>query len=588
MNSELPKTLPTFLWQAVQPQWKWFLCIVILPCFSALDQNAFPYCTKLLIDAISNFTGNRVDIYLSIAPILYFWLAVWIVMCIVWRFLDIVEVYFIPKLQANIRFKIFEYIEQHSHQYFSNEFAGGLANKISDIAAGGWDVLAFIFRRFVPVSVSIFISIFILSKISVSFSIIFTLFYFIHMGICVKLSGKSATLSDSHSERRSALQGNIVDSLSNIVNVRLFSRRHYELKYLQTFQGAEIVAHQRLLWSIFRVRFALEGPSLLMMTGVLYFLVQGWQQGKVSAGDFAFVIALSFSLMMSVWELGVALPNFFKDIGTCEQALNLIRIPHGIIDAPYARELVVTQGEIIFDKVNFQYAPGQDLFTNKNIVIKPGEKIGLVGFSGSGKSTFVNLILRSFELEGGQILIDGQNIKEVTQESLRTNIAMIPQDVTLFHRTLRENIKYGNLEASDAEIIAASKQAHCHEFIERLEQGYETLVGERGIKLSGGQRQRIAIARAILKNAPILILDEATSALDSVTEQYIQESLKQLMQGRTSIVIAHRLSTLLGMDKILVFDQGVIVEQGDHPALLGQKGHYARLWQMQAGGFLPA
>lgn len=240
----------------------------------------------------------------------------------------------------------------------------------------------------------------------------------------------------------------------------------------------------------------------------------------------------------------------------------------------------------MFNKVHFRYKKASSIFTDKSIVINPGEKVGLVGFSGSGKSTFVNLILRFFDIDSGQILIDGQDIKKVTQESLRSHIAMIPQDPVLFHRTLMENIRYGRIEATDAEVIECSKKAHCHEFIEKLAEGYQALVGERGVKLSGGQRQRIAIARALLKNAPILILDEATSSLDSVTENYIQESLKLLMCARTTIVIAHRLSTLFDMDRILVFCDGSIVEDGTHKELIAiEDGHYAELWNMQAGGF---
>ncbi len=587
LDSALPKTLPAFLWHAVQPQLKWFLFIAILPIAWGLQQTIFPYCTKLIIDTISTYTGNKNDIYRYLATPLWIWAITWAFLIFNWRFLDIADVKFIPHFQSTIRFRIFEYLERHSHQYFSNELAGGLANKISDIANGAWDVLVFLFRELVPATFATFISIIVLGTVNPTFSIIFTLFFIAHMSICYKLSHKIEQLSDQHSQTKSTLQGNIVDSLSNIVNVRLFARNTYELSYLNQFQKTEINAQKRLLWSLFKVRSYLELPSVLMIMGTLYFLIRGWQADQIGAGDFAFVITVAFNVIMCVWQLGWRLPDFFKQIGTCQQALSLIREPHQIIDQPNAPDLIIQQGKIVFDNVHFHYNPNMDLFKNKNITINPGEKIGLVGFSGSGKSTFVNLILRYYDIESGAILIDDQNIASVTQDSLRNNIAMIPQDVTLFHRSLKENIQYGSLNADEADIILASKKAHCHEFIEQLELGYETLVGERGIKLSGGQRQRIAIARAILKNAPILILDEATSALDSMTEQQIQESLNVLMENRTTIVIAHRLSTLLGMDKILVFHQGQIIEQGKHQSLLAQNGHYATLWQMQVGGFLP-
>ena len=586
-TSAMPKTLVPFLWNAIQPQLKWFLCIAIMPCTWALQQTIFPYCTKLLIDTISNYTGDRANIYTFISTPLYIWLASWVFLIFNWRFLDIVDIKFIPTFQARIRLGVFEYIERHSQQYFSNELSGGLANKISDIANGSWDVIVFIFKEFLPASFAIFISIIVLATVSPIFSIIFILFYFAHMCICYKLSSKVEKLSNVHSETKSTLQGNIVDSLSNMVNVRLFSRNAYEITHLNKFQQKEINAHKRLLLSLFYVRSWLELPSVIMIVGTLYFLIRGWQHEMITAGDFAFVITVSFNVMMSVWQMGWLLPHFFKQVGTCQQALGLIRKPHQIADVPHAPDLALIRGKIVFNNVHFHYNSDVDLFKNKNITIQSGEKVGLVGYSGCGKSTFVNLILRYYDLESGQILIDGQNIAQVTQDSLRNSIAMIPQDVTLFHRSLRDNIQYGRLDASEQDIIEASKKAHCHEFIEQLELGYDTLVGERGIKLSGGQRQRIAIARAILKNAPILILDEATSALDSMTEKHIQESLDELMRERTTIVIAHRLSTLLGMDKILVFNKGQIIEQGSHHALLVQKGHYATLWEMQVGGFLP-
>lgn len=583
----LPSTFFAFLRKALKPQLKWFLFILILPLGWSIEQVVFPYFTKLLIDNVTQFSGDRADIYSHIGYILYLGLGLWIYLIFNWRFLDIVDVYFIPKFQANIRAAVFNYLERHSHQYFANEFAGSLANKISDIANGSWEVIAFVARELMPVILSITFSILILATVSPIFSVIFILFFIFHMFISIILSRKIEILSDNHSEDKSTLQGKIVDSLSNIINVRLFSRNAYELAYLNRVQQKEINSHKTLLWALFRVRVILEIPSLFILIGSVYFLIHGWQQGYVTPGDFALVITLLFNVMSALWRIGWNLPTFFKQVGTCQQALSIIRKPHQIIDTPNAKDLVVSKGEIRFDKVHFHYNPQIDLFKNKNIVIKPGEKIGLVGFSGSGKSTFVNLILRYYDVESGRILIDQQNIAEVTQDSLRQNIAMIPQDVTLFHRTLRENIQYGNLEANEEELIEASKKAHCHEFIQQLELQYDTLVGERGIKLSGGQRQRIAIARAILKNAPILILDEATSALDSVTEKLIQESLNDLMKGRTTIVIAHRLSTLLGMDKILVFHKGEIIEQGTHQELLNAKGHYAKLWTMQVGGFLP-
>ncbi|MGH8595814.1 MAG: ABC transporter ATP-binding protein, partial [Gammaproteobacteria bacterium] len=279
--------------------------------------------------------------------------------------------------------------------------------------------------------------------------------------------------------------------------------------------------------------------------------------------------------------------EFFEYLGNVNDGVSAIIRPHEVIDSPDATPLTVTRGHLRIENLQFWYVPDRAVFVNLNLDIPAGQKVGLVGFSGSGKSTLLNLILRLFEPQSGRITIDGQDIQGVNQESLRAAIAMIPQDPMLFHRTLMENVRYGRLDASDAEVIAAARSAHAHEFIMESEAGYDSLVGERGVKLSGGQRQRIALARAILKDARILLLDEATSSLDSITESYIQQSLTDLMRNKTVVVIAHRLSTLAYLDRIVVFDDGRIVEDGTHAELLARAGHYARLWTMQAGGFLP-
>jgi ATP-binding cassette subfamily B protein len=298
----------------------------------------------------------------------------------------------------------------------------------------------------------------------------------------------------------------------------------------------------------------------------------------------------------TMWFTMSEVDEFNKVVGRCKQSLLSLMIPLEIHDKPDATTLKCERGQITFDSVEFYYKGTDVLFQNKSIEIKSGQKVGLVGYSGGGKSTFVNLILRLYDVTGGAILIDGQDIRNVTQASLRENIAMIPQDPSLFNRTMMENIRYGRIDATDEEVMETAKKAHAHEFIIKLAEGYDSVVGERGMKLSGGQRQRIAIARAILKNSPILIMDEATSQLDSVTEGLIQESLWELMNSpssgygevnrKTVIVIAHRLSTLLHMDRILVFDKGRIVEDGSHNELLTKNGLYKQLWDSQVGGFL--
>lgn len=323
-----------------------------------------------------------------------------------------------------------------------------------------------------------------------------------------------------------------------------------------------------------------------MIGGNAYYLVYLYIQGSITIGDFSLIVGLSISLGHQMWFTMEQVGVLNQAMGKCKQSLSALMVESEVKDISGASDLVVTKGRIAFESVQFHYKGNDLIFEDTSVVIEAGQKVGLVGCSGGGKSTFVNLILRLYDVTAGCIQIDGQAIQEVTQESLRTNIAMIPQDPSLFHRSILDNIRYGNTDATDEAVIEAAKKAHAHAFISQLPQTYDSLVGERGVSLSGGQRQRIAIARAILKDAPILILDEATSQLDSVTENEIQSSLKELMLGKTTIVIAHRLSTLLSMDRILVFDQGNIIEDGPHIDLIRKEGLYKKLWEAQIGGFL--
>jgi ATP-binding cassette subfamily B protein len=394
-------------------------------------------------------------------------------------------------------------------------------------------------------------------------------------------------LSDRASDLRSQLTGKIVDILSNMNVVRLFANRRLEQSNMQRWTSETVKAERAFDWVLIKM-FAFQSLSFVVLQAVtLIYLIYSREHALITIGDFALVLTINIYIVDNLWNIGQQFTQFAEQMGKISQGLNITLRAHDVIDQEGAKALEVPRGEIRFREVCFYYQKSSILFKNLNVHIKAGEKVGLVGYSGSGKTTFANLILRLFDVQEGKISIDGQDIKYVTQDSLHEKISLIPQDPTLFHRSLLENIRYGKNSASDAEVFAAAKRAHAHEFIEKLPEGYQALVGERGVKLSGGQRQRIAIARAILKDAPILILDEATSALDSVTEGLIQDSLLGLMQERTTLVIAHRLSTLLHMDRILVFHQGDIIEDGTHEQLLLLNGFYARLWQAQVGGMLP-
>jgi ATP-binding cassette, subfamily B, bacterial len=583
----LPSRLLPFIAHFLGEQ-KWaFALLTFISSFWAIEQVFFPYAIKMMVDALSAYEGDRANIMTALMPALQLGAIVWGLSVFAWRSADIIDYRFSPRLQASIRTRITDYVFGHSHRYFSEHMAGSIANKINDVVRGVHYLVGQTTRYFLPNFVMVLLAAAMIARIDVWMGATVFGWAMLHVGMCIAFSKLCDKVAQTHSELRSELSGRIVDSISNFSSVRLFARATFERSVIAQHQADEVRAHKRMLYVVAMVRAALELPCLLMMALVLWLLISGWQAGHISTGDIVFVLSLAFNMMYILWRIGMEFPSFYREIGTCKQAISLIRAPHEVIDSPGAYPLVVNKGEITFENVTFHYRPGINLFENKNLTIQAGEKVGLVGFSGSGKSSFVNLLLRLYDIPLGRIIIDGQNIADVTQDSLRAQIAMIPQDPSLFHRSLRENIRYGNPEASEEDILRAAKLAHCHEFISATPEGYDAIVGERGVKLSGGQRQRIALARAILKNAPILVLDEATSALDSDTENAIQHSLLSAFAGRTSIVIAHRLSTLTHMDRILVFSEGAIIEDGSHEALLAAGGHYAHLWRLQAAGFLP-
>jgi ATP-binding cassette subfamily B protein len=584
----LPKTLLPFFWYFLKKQWKRFLLIQIFSFAWTLDHTLWPYVIMRFIDTITQFSGDKTGAWEALQPTIVMGLGLWIILEIFFRSSGILSTYAFPRLEADVRMSMFDYVLHHSHLYFSDHLAGSIANKISDMPQSMTRLFQQIIYLFMPVLLAFIISITFFMFIHPFFALILAGWLAIHIGICFAYSTQCDRYSTIHAEARSTLSGKVVDSLVNSTNVRLFSHQNFENRYLSFFQKDEKRKNRHSLWIIEKMKIWL-GINSFLGAGVAlnWYMIYSWFQGHLTAGEVIFIFNTTWNITMMAWLAGLELPLLFREIGVCRQALTVIQDPHGLIDAPEARPLKVTQGEIVFDHVTFHYLTHQNLFDNKTIRLKAGEKVGLVGFSGSGKTTFVHLILRYYDIQSGHILIDGQDIAKVTQDSLREQISLIPQDPSLFHRSLMENIRYGRLDATDEEVFEAAKKAHCHEFIQKMPEKYDSLVGERGIKLSGGQRQRIAIARAILKNAPILILDEATSALDSVTEREIQEGLEILMEGHTTLVIAHRLSTLSGMDRILVFKEGRIIEDGTHHTLIDADGHYAHMWNMQAGGFLP-
>lgn len=583
----LPKSLLPFFWHFIRKRWIAFVCIQFFAFGWAVDHTAWPYVFMRLIDAISNMT-DRTQMWTILQPILVMWALLWITIEACWRFAGILIAYTFPKVQADIRLAAFNYVQYHSHRYFSDKMAGSIANKIADMPSAFFNIMHLFMTLFMPSALAVIIMTAFFVRMQPVFALIMTSWVVIHLGICFLFAKKCMKYSDIHAEARSTLAGKMVDVFSNHVNLRLFARQNQELHYIRSYQDIEQKKNFESLWFLEKVKMILGLVSILL-PGILntWYMLYSWQKGTITTAEVVFIFNMCWNIMTMIWISGLELPQFFREIGVCRQALSIINDTHDVVDAPNAAPICIKHGHIKFDRVSFSYDEGKQIFSDKTLAIKAGEKVGLVGFSGSGKSTFVNLILRNYNLNHGRILIDDQDIAGVTQDSLREQISMIPQEPVLFHRTLYENILYGNPKATEAQVHAAAKRAHCEKFIMNMPQGYNTVVGERGAKLSGGQRQRIAIARAFLKNAPILILDEATSSLDSVTERYIQKALGELMLNRTTIVVAHRLSTLAGMDRILVFKDGRIIEEGTHLSLIETKGHYAHMWHMQAGGFMP-
>lgn len=579
------RSLISFIWKLVRIQpWSFFF-IYFLSLTWSLDSTVWPYLLRLIIDTLTHYDMDRASAWMSLKWLLVAGICLWVSVECCFRCRDFLRARAFPKLEANIRMAMFDHIQHHSPKYFNEHFAGSLSNKISDMTTQVTSILQNI-MVFIPAVASSILILLFFSRVNPVFAVILGIWIMIHFSICFFFTSKCVEYSNIHGEARSTLAGKIVDSFTNNFAVNLFSRFQFEKLRIASYQKVEQETNYRAQYYIALMLLSLSALFLVGVITLNGFLILYWTQDKISTGEVIQVFNTTFNVVMILWVASDLMPQFFKSVGIASQALSVMHDPQDVIDPPNTPLLVVKKGEIIFENVSFQYGE-KKLFDNKDVHIKGGEKVGLVGYSGAGKSTFVNLILRFYPIEKGRILIDGQDIAHITIDSLHKQVALIPQDPLLFHRSLEENIQYGNIQASKEEIIQAAKLAHCDEFIKKCPNGYASLVGERGTKLSGGERQRIAIARAMLAASPILILDEATSSLDSVTENFIQESLERLMQNRTTIVIAHRLSTLAKMDRILVFDQGKVVEEGSHSELMTKQGHYSHMWQMQAGGFLP-
>ena len=580
----LPAKLFPFIWHFL----KRYKLTVMIYCLLALSAGLWgplnSIFVKNLLDSLTAASDQGMsDVLFAGSLILINFL---IFDNVTWRSINYIWATRTPKIQNAIIAETMDYALSHSHSFYQNNLSGKVSKQITNLVDGITTIITFSsanFLRAISLLLAGFVAAYFVNSI---FCVILITWFVFFAGLSIFMSRKLVVLSDKLANEESVVVGELVDSLSNNQNVRIFSRISYETTRMIPFFDRQKRAYinTNLYGTLIN---CLQGLLIAVMMGCSVFaLVSLYRQNLITIGDFALILILSMDTAHMMWHTMFEVDIFNKAVGRSKQSLVALISKIEVLDSKDGYDMKCDSASIMFQDVKFNYKNAESLFEDKSILIPEGQKVGLVGYSGSGKSTFVNLIMRLYDVSDGAILINQHNIAEITQDSLRKHIGMIPQDPSMFNRTIMENIRYGMVGATDDEVIEASKKAHAHEFICKLADGYQSLVGERGIKLSGGERQRIAIARAILKNAPILIMDEATSQLDSITEHHIQESLTELMQNKTTLVIAHRLSTLLNMDRILVFNDGVIVEDGSHQDLLAKKGLYKTLWDAQVGGFL--
>lgn len=546
---------------------------------ATIETGLESYFFKLVVDTVSNVGSTELLNAILWPAIFYCGMSLY--HNLVMRAYHWGMIAFYPGLKQEVMKDLFAYSTRHSISFFQSNLAGDIAAKVQDVTESLELLLRNVFeiyiaRIFQPIVVACF-----LAYINWMFSAIFILWTVLFVVITIRLSRNVGLSSHKFSQDKNQLSGKLIDILGNIITTKIFGRVQHEYESINHSLEKVKVSEQKMHWSITRLHFVQGILSLIIITLFLSLLIHLRIEQAVSIGDFVFVLTLLASNLAHVYMLGEGIGESSKNLAKFKQAVALLLLPHDVKDKPDASPLIVTQGTIEFKSIDFQFLEDQPLFTGFNLRIQAGEKVGIVGKSGAGKSTLVNLLLRLIEPTNGTVQIDGINIKDVTLNSIRNQITLVPQQIDLFHRSILDNIRYGSLDASDAEVIEAAKLAECDSFISEMPEGYQTLVGERGMKLSGGQKQRLAIARAYIKSAKILILDEATSALDSITEAYIQRALAKIMQDKTTIIIAHRLATLRQMDRILVMEKGKIVQEGTLKELINQPGHFQDLWQQQ-------
>ncbi|MFN4009926.1 MAG: ABC transporter ATP-binding protein [Pannonibacter sp.] len=588
-----PKGFAAFCWYYTRPVMPILLAVALFAALIAVLQvTIFTYLGDL-VNWLS--TADR-DTFLTDNWHHLLWMGLVILL-----FLPVIEVLFellmhqslLGPYPMSIRWRVHRYLLRQSMTFYHNDFAGRIANKMMQTALAVREVVTKIVDIFVYVVVYFTSAVIVVGDANLYLAVPLLLWLAAYLAVLRIFIPRLKDISKEQADARSVMTGHVVDAYTNIATVKLFSHADREETYARKSMTVFLhsVFGQMRLVTILNSTLTLINNLLLFSTGAMAIYL--WQIDVVTTGDIAIAIALILRLQgMSQWILW-EVSGLFENVGTVQDGIGTISRERDVADIPQAGSLSVPRGEISFRNVNFHYGKTGGVIEGLSLDIRPGEKIGLIGRSGAGKSTLVNLLLRFYDVESGQILIDGQDISQVRQDDLRANIGVVTQDTSLLHRSIFENVSYGSPDASEADVLEALRKAHALDFVGQLEdkdgrRGLSAQVGERGVKLSGGQRQRIAIARVLLKNAPILVLDEATSALDSEVEAAIQDSLFDLMEGKTVIAIAHRLSTIAAMDRLIVLDKGRIIEMGRHEDLLAAGGLYAQLWTHQSGGFLPS
>lgn len=583
-------TPPKFIWQSIKDHPVKTSIVAIGEMVQAVCVLLLPFVTKGLVDAIIAYDALEVKggIWEYVGtPFMYF-VVINLIMLFFARLSGTTLVFLASVIRVKPRKRMTEQLQSHALSFFQTGQSGALGTKINTATvAMGHSIWVFLFNIW-PVMIKFLAGTILMFIAHPTLGLAMAIWSVLYLSVVTKLAFIKSRFSEQISHERASITGSIVDMATNIHAVKSFANEKFEDDKLDDEMDGEIKGVFK--YGVFR---EISGwfhsfMTLFVFVGIMYLAVDYYAKGLISVGDIAFIFTLILILTEQAAHLGFTIAHFLELYGQTSDGVKTMFKPVSLQDEESAQDLKVTQGHLHFKDVFFQYEDDMNkaVFQGMDLPIPAGQKVGLIGPSGAGKTSLVNILLRFYDIQGGEILIDGQNIAHITQKSLRHNISTIPQDTSLFHRSLMENIRYGKLDARDDEVIAAAKKAHAHEFISKLPDQYDTLVGERGVRLSGGQRQRIAIARAILKDSQILILDEATSALDSESEKYIQDSLKDLMAGKTVIAIAHRLSTIAHLDRLIVMDDGRIAEDGSHQELLNQNGLYAKLWSMQSGGFL--